>query len=60
MAQFSMKITRLPGSLPGANQHIHGLQQIRFNKGKIAEKFEEILATLEREGLVPGVKSGFR
>lgn len=37
--------------------NIHGLQQVRFTKGKIAEKFEKIRATLEREGLVSSGKA---
>ncbi len=32
--------------------NIHGLGQIRFPKGSIAAKFEDIRAVLEREGLI--------
>jgi hypothetical protein len=32
--------------------NVHGLGQIRFPKGKIAESFEEVRRVLEREGLV--------
>jgi len=32
--------------------NIHGLGQIRFPKGNISAKFEEIRAVLEREGLI--------
>jgi predicted nucleotide-binding protein len=33
--------------------NIHGLNEIRFPKGNISAKFEEIRAVLEREGLAP-------
>ncbi len=33
--------------------NIEGLTQIRFKKGQISAKFEEIRRTLEREGLLP-------
>jgi predicted nucleotide-binding protein len=33
--------------------NIEGITQIRFPKGKISAKFEEIRRTLEREGLLP-------
>ena len=32
--------------------NIHGLGQIRFPKGNIAAKFDDIRAVLEREGLL--------
>src|SRR5262249_12944762 len=32
--------------------NIHGLNQIRFPKGDIAAKFEEVRVVLEREGLI--------
>ena len=32
--------------------NIHGLGQLRFPKGNISAKFEEIRAVLEREGLI--------
>jgi predicted nucleotide-binding protein len=35
-----------------AFSNIHGLGQIRFPKGNIAAKFEDIRAVLEREGLI--------
>jgi predicted nucleotide-binding protein len=34
--------------------NIHGLGQIRFPKGNISAKFEDIRAVLEREGLIAG------
>jgi len=37
--------------------NIHGLNQIRFSKGNIAAKFEEMRAVLEREGLIPHSKA---
>jgi predicted nucleotide-binding protein len=36
----------------GEFSNIHGLGQIRFPKGDISAKFEEIRQTLEREGLI--------
>ena len=33
--------------------NIHGLGQIRFPKGNISAKFEEIRDVLEREGIIP-------
>jgi predicted nucleotide-binding protein len=33
--------------------NIHGLGQIRFPKGNISAKFEEIRTVLEREGIIP-------
>jgi hypothetical protein len=32
--------------------NIHGLGQLRFPKGNISAKFEDIRAVLEREGLI--------
>jgi len=32
--------------------NIHGLNQIRFNKGNLEEKFEEIRMVLERENIL--------
>jgi predicted nucleotide-binding protein len=32
--------------------NIHGLGQLRFPKGSISAKFEDIRAVLEREGLI--------
>ena len=36
-----------------AFSNIEGLGQIRFSKGKVSAKFEEIRSVLEREGLIP-------
>jgi hypothetical protein len=38
--------------------NIHGLGQIRFPKGNISAKFEEIRNVLEREGIIPSASSG--
>ena len=38
--------------------NIEGLGQIRFPKGDISAKFEDIRRVLEREGLLPGSKGG--
>lgn len=35
--------------------NIHGLQEIRFPKGNISAKFEEVRGVLEREGFLPMV-----
>jgi len=35
--------------------NVHGLGQIRFPKGNISAKFEEIRNVLEREGIIPSV-----
>jgi predicted nucleotide-binding protein len=37
--------------------NIQGLGQIRFPKGAISAKFEEIRQLLEREGVIEGPKS---
>lgn len=39
--------------------NITGLSQIRFPKGDIGAKFEEIRRVLEREGLIPGTGAAF-
>lgn len=39
--------------------NITGLSQIRFPKGDICSKFEDIRRVLEREGLIPGTGAAF-
>jgi hypothetical protein len=37
--------------------NIYGLGQIRFKKGRIKDKFEDIRQVLEREGLITALRN---